>query len=167
MFAKIEDFLTEWKRETAGTQRLLDSLTDESLQQRITPRNRSLGQLASHIITSPHEMLSRAGLHFQKPFDYDHVPAAAAEAAQAYRNTVSAAIDAIRSQWTDEDLSRSSDMYGEQWLNGLTLRVVISHEIHHRGQMTVLVRQAGLRATDLYGPALEDWGEWGEQPPKV
>ena len=167
MFTKIEDFLTEWSRETTGTQRLLDSLTDESLQQRVTPVNRSLGRLASHIITSPHEMLSRTGLVFQSPFDYDHVPATAAEAAQAYRNAVSAAIDAIRSQWTDEDLSRSSDMYGEQWLNGLTLRVVISHEIHHRGQMTVLVRQAGLRGTDLYGPVLEDWEEWGQQAPQV
>lgn len=167
MFTKIEDFLTEWKRETAGTQRLLDSLTDESLQQRITPKNRSLGQLASHIITSPHEMLSRTGLQFQAPFDYDHVPATAAEATQAYRAAVSAAVDAIRSQWTYEDLSRSSDMYGEQWPNGLTLRVVISHEIHHRGQMTVLVRQADLHATGLYGPVLEDWEEWGEQAPKV
>jgi len=167
MFTKIEDFLAEWKRETAGTQRLFDSLTDESLQQRITPMNRSLGQLASHIITSPHQMLSRTGLRFLEPFAYDHVPATAAEAAQAYRNAVSAAIDAIRSQWTDEDLSRSSDMYGEQWLNGFTLRVLISHEIHHRGQMTVLVRQAGLGATDLYGPALEDWEEMGMQVPKV
>jgi len=167
MFTKIEHFLTEWKRETAGTQRLLNSLTDESLQQRVTPKNRSLGQLASHIITSPHEMLSRTGLHFQQPFDYDHVPATAAEAAQAYRSGVSAAIDAIRSQWTDEDLLRSSDMYGDQWPNGLTLRVLISHEIHHRGQMTVLARQAGLPATDLYGPVLEDWEEWGQQAPKV
>lgn len=167
MFTKIEDFLSEWKHETAGTQRLLDSLTDESLQQSITPKNRSLGRLVSHVITSPHEMLARTGLQYEAPFDYDHVPATAAEAAQAYRAAVSAAVDAIRSQWTDGDLSRSCDMYGEQWSNGFTLRVVISHEIHHRGQMTVLARQAGLHATNLYGPALEDWDEWGEQAPLV
>lgn len=167
MFTTIEAFLSEWKNETAGTKRLLDSLTDDSLQQRITPKNRSLGQLASHIITSPHEMLSRTGLIFEAPFDYDHVPATASEAAQAYRTAEKAAVEAIRSQWTVEDLPRLSDMYGQQWPNGLTLRVIIQHEIHHRGQMTVLVRQAGLRAPGLFGPALEDWEEMGMEAPKV
>ena len=55
-------------------------------------------------------------------------------------------------------------MYGEQWANGLTLRLLISHEIHHRGQMFVLMRQAGLRVPDIYGPTREVWIEQGMQP---
>jgi uncharacterized damage-inducible protein DinB len=55
-------------------------------------------------------------------------------------------------------------MYGEDWLNGLTLRILISHEIHHRGQMTVVMRQAGLRVPDIYGPTRDQWQEWGMEP---
>jgi uncharacterized damage-inducible protein DinB len=55
-------------------------------------------------------------------------------------------------------------MYGEDWLNGLTLQILISHEIHHRGQMTVLMRQAELRVPEVYGPTREDWLERGMEP---
>lgn len=167
IFTTIEAFLTEWGNEAAATERLLAVLTDESLQQRITPRNRSLGQLASHIVTSPHEMMARTGLVFECPLDYDEVPQTASVLAQAYRAVETGLATAIRTQWTDESLTRTSDMYGEMWPNGMTLRVVINHEIHHRGQMTVLIRQAGLPVPGIFGPALEDWAKMGMAPPAV
>ena len=52
-------------------------------------------------------------------------------------------------------------MYGQQWKNGTTLRALISHQAHHRGQLTVLMRQAGLRVPGIYGPAREDWASMG------
>ncbi|WP_258881781.1 DinB family protein [Paenibacillus sp. sptzw28] len=30
------------------------------------------------------------------------------------------------------------------------------HQIHHRGQMTILIRQAGLTAPGIYGPNEEE-----------
>ena len=48
-------------------------------------------------------------------------------------------------------------MYGEDWKNSLSLWVLITHQIHHRGQMTVLMRQAGLVVPGIYGPAKEEW----------
>jgi uncharacterized damage-inducible protein DinB len=73
-------------------------------------------------------------------------------------------LQAIQTQWTDEKLLQSTNMYGEDWMNGLTLHILIQHEIHHRGQMTVLMRQAGLRAPDIYGPTRDQWLEWNMQP---
>ncbi|MGO4373779.1 DinB family protein, partial [Paenibacillus sp. MCAF20] len=49
----------------------------------------------------------------------------------------------------------------------LVLDVLIKHEIHHRGQMTVLMRQAGLRVPDLYGPTKEQWAEFGAPAPVI
>lgn len=43
-------------------------------------------------------------------------------------------------------------MYGEIWARGLTLFYLITHQAHHRGQMTVLMRQAGLPVPGIYGP---------------
>ncbi|MEA3297729.1 MAG: DinB family protein, partial [candidate division Zixibacteria bacterium] len=44
---------------------------------------------------------------------------------------------------------------------------LIQHQIHHRGQMTVLMRQAGIKVPSLYGPAKEDWAQMGLEPPEV
>jgi uncharacterized damage-inducible protein DinB len=69
--------------------------------------------------------------------------------------------------WTDVDLDTVDDMFGERWTRRFTLLVLINHQIHHRGQMTVLMRQAGLRVPGMYGPAMEDWAQWNMEPPVV
>lgn len=164
MFRTIEDFMNEWNNETKATQRVLDTLTDASLEQRIAPDLRTLGQIGWHIATTIHEMLSRTGLKFDMPEGEELAPTSAKTIADTYRSASAKAIDAIQSQWTDAALTESSDMYGQQWPNGLTLRIIISHEIHHRGEMVVLMRQAGLRIPEIYGPTREDWIERGMQP---
>ena len=164
MLKTIADFVTEYTREAQSTQRVLDTLTDASLSQKITPEYRSLGQIGWHIATTIHEMLSRTGLTFTAPEGEEHAPASAQTIADTYRSSVAAALEAIQAQWTDAKLTESSDMYGDQWPNGLTLRVLISHEIHHRGEMVVLMRQAGLRVPDIYGPTKESWVAMGMQP---
>ncbi len=164
MFVTVKDFAAEWTNESAATQRVMNALTDESLSQAVAPDFRTLGQLAWHLAASIHEMLSRTGLDFPAPEGGEHAPDSASSIADTYRRASQAMLDAIQTQWTDETLAKTSDMYGEQWPNGLTLRIVIQHEIHHRGQMTVLMRQAGLRVPDIYGPTREDWIERGMQP---
>ena len=58
-------------------------------------------------------------------------------------------------------------MYGEKWQRGLTLHILLQHEVHHRGQMTVLMRQAGLKVPNIYGPAKEGWAEYGADTPII
>lgn len=164
MFVKTADFIAEWQQEAAATQRVMDTLTDEALNQAVTPDHRTLGQLAWHLTTTVHEMLSRTGLKFASAGDDQHAPASAAAIAEAYRNASQAAWNAVQTQWTDAKLAETTEMYGDTWPNGLTLRILIQHQIHHRGQMTVLMRQAGLRVPDIYGPTREDWLERGMQP---
>lgn len=167
MFTSIEAFVKEWENVSAGTRRLLEELTDASLSQSIGEGYRTLGRLAWHLTCSPHEMLVRTGLELPAPGDENVVPSTAAEIAAAYARTSREVADAVRGQWQDANLAESCDMYGEQWANGFTLRVVIQHEVHHRAQMTVLMRQAGLHVPGLYGPAREDWQGMGMEPPVV
>jgi len=63
---------------------------------------------------------------------------------------------AVARQWTDETLEVTDELYGREWPRGLTLAVVLYHEIHHRGQMTVLMRQAGLKVPGVYGPSADE-----------
>ena len=52
-------------------------------------------------------------------------------------------------------------MYGMSWKRGTTLSILVNHQAHHRGQMTVLMRQAGLMVPGVYGPAKEEWASMG------
>ncbi|QJC50578.1 hypothetical protein HGI30_02525 [Paenibacillus albicereus] len=166
MFKTIDEFVEEWTLESKGTLRTLQALTEQSLKQPVWEGGRDLGRLAWHVAFSPYEMLSRTGLSLEKPGDGDAVPTAARIEA-AYERSARNIAEAVREQWRDGDLAVQHDMYGEMWSNSLTLRILLQHEVHHRGQLTVLMRQAGLRPADLYGPVLEDWDAFGMQPPKV
>ncbi len=95
------------------------------------------------------------------------VPTSAAAIAAAYRAVSSAVAEAIESEWSDDSLHVMDAMYGETWPRGMTLDVLIRHEIHHRGQMTVLMRQAGLAVPGVYGPSREEWAKLGMEPPSV
>ncbi|WP_236339969.1 DinB family protein [Paenibacillus plantiphilus] len=73
-------------------------------------------------------------------------------------------LHAVRTQWNDETLRESVTIQKEAWLNGSSLRYVIMHQSHHRGQMTVLMRQAGLRLPNVCGPTYDTWIEKGIAP---
>ena len=167
MFMSIEGFLTEWQGESAVTATYMAALTDASLTQTIIDGHRDLGRIAWHIAQSIPEMLQRTGLTFDGPPADTPVPSAAATLAEAYLQASAAAAEAISAQWTDESLDLEDDMYGSQWKRGFTLRCLVSHEIHHRGQMSILMRQAGLRVPAGYGPAKEDWAKMEIPPPAV
>ncbi|GAA3410978.1 hypothetical protein GCM10020370_57350 [Paenibacillus hodogayensis] len=74
-------------------------------------------------------------------------------------------MEAIQTQWTNEKLQESVNMFGQQWKNGFTLAIFLKHEIHHRGQLTILMRQAGLPVIGIYGPSKEEWTSMGMEAP--
>jgi uncharacterized damage-inducible protein DinB len=164
MYLTVNDFIASWNQESADTQRVMNALTDVSLQQQIAPNHRKLGQLAWHITISIHEMMSRTGLEFSGADCGELAPDSAAFIAAEYNKASQGLLQAIQTQWTDTSLLQSVNLYGEDWANGLTLHMLILHQAHHRGQMTVVMRQAGLRVPDFYGPVREDWIERGMVP---
>ena len=160
MVRRIDDFLEEWAYESESTSKVIGGLTDQSLAQRVTPEGRTVGTLAWHLVRTIPDMLSRAGLPVTGSAERD-APASASEIRAAYDRTAAAARDAVSSTWTDASLEEMREMYGRPWKNGTTLRALVSHQAHHRGQLTVLMRQAGLRVPGIYGPAREDWASMG------
>ena len=167
MFTKLTHFERAWQFESDATLKLLRALTDASLAQAVAPRERTLGRIAWHVTTSLPEMMERTGLRLAGPVAHAALPSTAAEIAAGYEAAAASLVPAIRSGWTDETLQQTDDMYGQRWKRGLTLTALVTHQAHHRGQMTVLMRQAGLRVPGLYGPAHEDWAGMGMQPPEV
>jgi uncharacterized damage-inducible protein DinB len=163
MFTRVEDFAAEWTSEAELTASVLDALTDDSLGQEVIDDRRTLGQIAWHLVRSLHFMTT-LGLVFDAPSGGEEAPASAALIAPEYRRISRDLLLAVRTQWNDETLRESVMIHKEAWLNGSSLRYAIMHQSHHRGQMTVLMRQAGLRLPNVYGPTYDTWMEKGIVP---
>jgi uncharacterized damage-inducible protein DinB len=161
MYRKISDFTEDWKTESEATLRVLQTLTDSSLSQKITPDGRSLGFLAWHITITPGEMLGRAGLVVECPPLHSAVPDSAAVIAATYRQVAQSVQEITSHKWSDEQLPDAIELYGSPSAKGSALLLLVKHQAHHRGQMSVLMRQAGLPFPGVYGPSREEWAAWG------
>lgn len=161
----IEDFVLAWANESQRTAQVLAKLTDASLAQRVTPDGRTLGFLAWHVVTTIPEMLNLAGVPATGPAHDAPVPASAREILRAYEKAAASVPDALRKAWDDAMLSRTVPMYGgDPWPCSQVLGGLLLHEVHHRGQMTILMRQAGLPVPGTFGPAREEWAKMGMEP---
>lgn len=160
MIRRLSDFAESWTYEAEATLKMFRLLTEASLHQKVTADGRSLGRIAWHITQTLGEMGQRAGLSFDAPGEEEPIPPAAG-IAPAYEAGASALGRAVAAQWTDGMLEGTVEMYGEKWPRGRVLSALIAHQIHHRGQLTVLMRQAGLAVMGIYGPAREEWAAIG------
>lgn len=158
MYRTINDFLEDWSQEEALTLKVLEALTDDSLKQSVSAAQpRSLGDLGWHLVGSLDVMLGAAGLVIDGPEYKLPTPSRASEIVQAYRQMSEAVTNAIKQQWNDEKLSEGLLLFGfmETTYAGV-LDKVVRHQIHHRGQMTILMRQAGVVPPGVYGPNEEE-----------
>ncbi len=161
MFRNIEDFRTAWDYEAEMTGKVLLNLTDESLDTKVYDDGRTLGYLGWHLTITLGEMLGKVGLTIDAPAENAECPINVNEIARLFGVAAKSVGDEVSKNWTAETLLIEDEMYGETWSRGMTLFYLIAHQTHHRGQMTVLMRQAGLRVPGIYGPAKEEWAAFG------
>lgn len=161
MIASIAAFEAAWKNENTATLKVLRALTDASLAQPVAPGGRTLGRIAWHIVQTLGEMTRQAGLDVKATDEHTPQPTSAAAFADAYEVGAKAVAEAVSAAWKDEQLADLVDMYGDKWPRSGVLYALIVHEVHHRGQMTVLMRQAGIAVPGVYGPSKEEWVAYG------
>ncbi len=85
MFYKIDEFTEAWGETSGNTLKMLQVLTDESLNQPVSDGHRTLGRIAWHIAMTIPEMAGQTGWDFG---DFDHeqpVSQSAAEIVQTYQ----------------------------------------------------------------------------------
>lgn len=166
MYGSVAEFEADFEEQTQATLKVMKALTDSSLSQSVSPGGRTLGRIAWHIVGSLVEMPGHSGMKIDGSMAEKPVPETAAEIVASYQEAARLCREAVRTGWADADLSEKIPIYGEQWSRSRVLSILLIHEVHHRGQMTVLMRQAGLRVPGVAGPAKEEWATYGmaEQP---
>jgi uncharacterized damage-inducible protein DinB len=155
MYRKKDDFLQHWNIASQGTLKVLEALTDEKLGQEIAEGHNTLGWLGWHLVTSPAFFGGQVGLEIEAAGGPHDVPSSATDIVDAYRK----ASDQIKHEvekLSDEQMVEAVDSFAGKIPRGSLLCSMIDHQTHHRGQMTVLLRQAGLKVPGIMGPTQED-----------
>lgn len=159
MIRQLDDFVKGWDVERHSTHNLFIHMTDAALSQRIDAEGWTLVQIAWHITTSMADLMQKSGLPIAGVADDAPMPHSVAEIAATYECVAEELLQKVRNNWTDAQLLEQIAMYGNLWTRGEILSVLIAHQTHHRGQMTVLMRQAGLRVPGVCGPSREEMAE--------
>jgi uncharacterized damage-inducible protein DinB len=155
MFSDANAFLADYTWESASTAKVLGALTDASLAREKAPDHNTLGDIAWHVATAPLYMLSQVGFNFD-PTQVQKPEKLTAAAITAMHEKISAEVKAQTAGKTPAELAKVYHVFGMMdWPCGQMLTVLLNHEIHHRGQISVLMRQAGLVVPSIYGPTKE------------
>jgi uncharacterized damage-inducible protein DinB len=156
---ELEMFLSAWDREAENTLKLLRALPAMQYDFRPDAGGRSLGELAWHLAEGDAYMSfgieSGRFAMDAKPPNIER-PRTVEALAQGYERIHREAVARIR-RLTPEDLERSIPFFaGPMPIRDILWGMIISHGIHHRGQLTLMCRLAGGQAPGLYGPNRED-----------
>jgi uncharacterized damage-inducible protein DinB len=158
-----EMLLPEFDQEMANTRKILDCVPEDKFAWKPHEKSMSMGRLASHVAEMPMwaaAIVNQYKLELtpgQKPFN----AATKAELMSAIDKNVADARAAIAGA-SDEHLGKTwSFIYGGHTVFALpraaVLRnMVMSHLIHHRGQLSVYLRLKEVAIPGMYGPSADD-----------
>jgi uncharacterized damage-inducible protein DinB len=164
MYRKITDFITDWGYESQSTIKLFNEINNEAMPNTLFDGGRTLGQLAWHIAETLPEMIAQIGINFNhEHHDKWDGETTIEQIISVYQKNTNLLLAQIK-DWKDEDLELEDNMYGENWKRGITLEILIKHQAHHRGQLTLAMRQMGMKVPGMYGPAKHEWEQIGMQP---
>ncbi|ADH98502.1 DinB family protein [Salisediminibacterium selenitireducens] len=158
MYRKINDFRLDWLVSVDRTKKVIDTITDETMDQAIEDGHNTLGSLAWHLTQSAFGIGRMLEVPV-KPPPVEEQPKTAEELLKHYHNTTESLELGILQHLKEDMLTDHVHFAGQDMNKGQLLRMIIDHQTHHVGQMTVLLRQAGLRVPGIMGPTKEDIAE--------
>ena len=156
MYTTVAEFVRDWEWESAISLKVERALTDASLQQKTDPEGRTLGQLAWHMVVMIGLTGSALGLDIDAPPRGSEPPASASKIADAYETAMRSMSGRAGSRLADARLPESVQLFGRTLTVAAALQSLVRHQIHHRGEMMIVMRQAGLVPPGVYGPTREE-----------
>jgi len=162
--AIVDALLPEFDHEMAVTRKVLERVDDTRFGWKPHEKSMSLGRLATHVAEVPqwsHTILTEPEFNM---VDGEHKPTAAATTAEVLdlfdrqvktaRGILTALTDAeLMSTWTFKQ--NGQELFGmpraAAWRS-----FIMSHLIHHRGQLSVYLRLTGAKVPSIYGPSADE-----------
>jgi uncharacterized damage-inducible protein DinB len=162
--ALIDGLLQELAQETQTTRRVLERVPDNRLAWKPHEKARTLGQLSLHIAMVPGAVaeLGNAPSPVQAPkFGEDPSPASASELVPTLDRSVANAKKVLGTMDDARFMETWRLMNGDREVfavpRGAFLRaIMLNHWYHHRGQLSVYLRELDVAVPSIYGPSADE-----------
>jgi uncharacterized damage-inducible protein DinB len=158
----IEALIQELEHESQTTRRVLERVPGDRLGWKPHDKSMSLGQLALHVATTPagvSDLVRNSPV--QMPRFVQPSATSAAELVPALEQSIIRATENLRAIG-DAGLGATFRIVnGDQELMampvGAVLRfIMLNHWYHHRGQLSVYLRELGVPVPSIYGPSADE-----------
>jgi uncharacterized damage-inducible protein DinB len=158
----VDAMLAELEQEAAHTRRVLERIPDQHLEWRPHPKSYTLGQLALHVATLS---ASVAELAMQNPATPPQFvqpqPASSAELVPALERSLAKARSVLGGLDDSAMMATWRLVEGGRELMAMPraqiLRaIMLNHWYHHRGQLTVYLRELNIPVPAIYGPSADE-----------
>ncbi len=161
--AIIDDLLQELEHEAQTTRRVLERVPADKLTWRPHPKARTLGDLALHVAMVPGAVAEfiASPSPAQVPNFVDSSPQSAAELIPSLDESLKKAKKALQNMDDDTLMATWRMMDGEREVFALPrlalLRsIMLNHWYHHRGQLSVYLRELDVPIPSIYGPSADE-----------
>jgi uncharacterized damage-inducible protein DinB len=161
--AFTDALLPEFDHEMGTTRKLLERLPDQHLGWKPHERSMSLARLATHIAEIPQwgeRVLNQNEVNLTGPYQPREERSKAAilalfdgAAAQARKTLVSKSDGELMAPWT---LKRDGKTLFTMPKVAMIRSMLLSHLIHHRGQLSVYLRMNNVPLPAMYGPSADE-----------
>lgn len=155
--------MPEWDNEMRNTRRVLERVPSDKLDFRPHEKSWTLGELATHVANLPH--WAAVTLTTDELDLASTPPNEARDSVQAILDDFDGKVAAGR----DVLAGMSDEQFGAPWTlkhgsqtvfsmpkAAVFRSFVLSHIIHHRGQLTVYLRLTGAKVPGMYGPSADE-----------
>jgi len=153
----------EFEPEAATTRRLLERVPADKLAWKPHPKSRTLGQLAMHVASVPGRLSEIA--HFDT-FAFENAqPDVDPKSVKEILDAHDAGAERAKEHLARMDDAKimgtwSGTMGGKPILTvpraGLLRAVMLNHYYHHRGQLSVYLRELNVPIPSIYGPSADE-----------
>ena len=158
-------FIAELKHETSLTKKILERVPIDQKDWTPHEKSMSLGRLATHIAETVKWISTIRHIDdfdFMRDYNFkQHVAASQEELLQLFQTNLDNALTDLAAM-NDDDFSKTWIVRrGEQVMYQMTKKVAIrgwgfSHQIHHRGQLSVYLRLLDVPVPGMYGPSADE-----------
>lgn len=161
---KIADaVVVEMRQEAETTKRLFDVIPDDKLDWRPHPKSRTLGELAFHIATVPFGVAQLGDGEVMERPDMNETPTVRSreELLALFEDCLEKGIAIVNA--TDDDKARANWTGKVNGVPVMTLprmafwrAILLNHLYHHRGQLSVYLRELDIPLPSIYGPSADE-----------
>ena len=160
--AIIDGMLQELEQEAQTTRRVLERVPGDQLGWRPHKKARTLGELALHVASTPGAVATLASQsEIQAPDFRDASPTSAAELIPALDESIATAkrvlggmVDTtVNGMWR---MKRNGHDVVAMPRAALLRSIMLNHWYHHRGQLSVYLRELGVPIPSIYGPSADE-----------